>query len=181
VVPYAGRVTDGDARDIYLVRHAFAGHADPAQWPDDSKRRLTKDGIREFRSMARGLRRLVPEVDVVLSSSYSRAWETARLLREEAGWPKPQDCPPLEADKPAAAALPVLREPTASSIVVVGHVPHLSRLASLLCAGSEDAAEIKLKKGAVALLRIGADVQPGSGELRWLLQPKVLRAIDGAR
>ena len=53
---------------IYLVRHAYAGHADAAKWPDDSARPLTEDGIRKFRSAAAGLRRLVPDVGVVLSS-----------------------------------------------------------------------------------------------------------------
>ena len=40
---------------------------------------------------------LVPEVDVMLSSPYPRAWQTAELLHREAGWPAPQHCPELEA------------------------------------------------------------------------------------
>jgi phosphohistidine phosphatase len=172
-------VTHGDARDIYIVRHAFAGHADPTQWPDDADRPLTKDGIDEFRSMARGLQRLVPNVDVVLSSRFARAWQTAELLHDVAGWPEPRECRPLEVGQPPSAALEVLRDEDASSVALVGHDPHLSMLTSLLCAGSEGAAQVKLKKGAAVLLRVEGDVQAGGAELRWLLQPKVLRALDG--
>jgi phosphohistidine phosphatase len=173
-------VAKDGTRDVYLIRHAFAAHADPAQWPDDSKRPLTKDGIEEFRVVARGLSRLVPNVDVMLSSGFARSWETAEILHDAAGWPKPDECPPLEAGRPASSALDVLRERGEDSIALVGHEPYLSQLASLLCAGSEGAAQIRLKKGAVALLRVAADVGPGSGDLRWLLQPKVLRALDNA-
>ena len=59
--------------DLYIVRHARAGHADPTVWPNDADRRLTDDGIARFREAAAGLRRLVPSVDVVLSSSFARA------------------------------------------------------------------------------------------------------------
>jgi phosphohistidine phosphatase len=165
---------------LYLVRHAFAAHADPAQWPDDSTRPLTADGIRRFRSAARGLRRLVPEVDVVLSSGFARAWETAELLHEETGWPKPQECSALEAGRPASGAVDVLRQHSEQAVALVGHEPYLSRLASLLCAGGEDTLRLDLKKGAVALLRIDGEVGPGSAELRWALAPKILRALDGA-
>ncbi len=168
-------------RDVYIVRHAFAGHADPSQWPDDSKRPLTEEGIEEFRSIARGLQRLVPTVDLVLSSRFVRAWQTAELLHEVTGWPDPRECRPLEVGQPPAGVLEVLRDEDARSVALVGHDPQLSMLTSLLSAGSEDAAQVKMKKGATVLLRIEDDVHAGGGELRWLLQPKVLRALDRSR
>src|SRR3954449_1630919 len=125
---------DGE-RKVYLVRHAFAAHADAARWPDDSKRPLTDDGTRRFRAAARGLRRLVPDVDLVLSSGYVRAWQRAGLRHEVTGWPKPDECRALEADRSASAALDVLREHAEGSVALVGHEPYLSTLASILCAG----------------------------------------------
>jgi len=165
---------------LYLVRHAFAAHADAVRWPDDSKRPLTTDGIRRFRAAARGLRRLAPAVDVVLSSGYSRAWETAELLHDVTGWPKPQECSALEAGQPASSALGVLREQGERSVALVGHEPHLSRLASLLCAGGEGVMRLELKKGAVALVEIDGEVEPGAAYLRWAVSPKILRALDRA-
>lgn len=167
-----------ETRALYLVRHAFAAHADPAQWPDDATRPLTPDGIRRFRAAARGLRRLAPEVDVVLSSGFARAWETAELLHEVTGWPKPRDCPALEAGRPVSAALDVLREHDEPSLALVGHEPHLSTLASILCAGAEGTARLELKKGGVVLLRLEGEVAPRSAYLRWSLPPRILRALD---
>jgi phosphohistidine phosphatase len=59
--------------DLYLVRHAIAGDADPSRWPNDSDRPLTPAGEKRFRRAARGLGRIVPKVDVVLSSTFARA------------------------------------------------------------------------------------------------------------
>jgi phosphohistidine phosphatase len=165
---------------IYLVRHAYAGHADGTRWPDDSVRPLTEDGIRKFSEAARGLRRLVPEVDLVLSSGYARAWGTAVLLHEFTGWPAPRDCPPLEANRPASDALDVLRGQKERSIALVGHEPYLSTLASVLCAGGEHVMGLRLKKGAVAVVAVDGEVAPGAGTLLWSVPPKILRALDGA-
>jgi phosphohistidine phosphatase len=173
-------VTRDGTFDLYLVRHAFAGHADPALWPDDGKRPLTEGGIRKFEAAARGLRKLVPVVDVVLSSGYARAWETAELLHEHAKWPVPRECSALEAERPAASALPVLRDHSAPSLALVGHEPYLSTLASILCAGGEEELRLELKKGAVALLEVRADGGSGSAYLRWAVAPKILRAVGRA-
>jgi len=173
-------VAADDRLSLYLVRHAFASHADPSQWPDDADRPLTEEGARRFRAAARGLRRLVPEVDAMLSSGFARAWQTAELLHEEAGWPAPEDCPELEAGRSASSALPLLQGRAERSIALVGHEPHLSRLASLLSAGSEDALDLELKKGGVVLLAFAYAVEPGGARLRWALAPKVLRALDSA-
>lgn len=168
----------GNRLDLYLVRHAFAAHADPARWPDDAVRPLTEEGTTRFRAAARGLQRLVPAVDSVLSSGYARAWQTAELLHDDAGWPEPEECPALEAGRPASAALDLLQGSNAHSIALVGHEPYLSRLASLLCTGSEDALELELKKGAVASLAFAGPVEPARACLRWTVSPKILRCLD---
>jgi phosphohistidine phosphatase len=172
-------VTARDTRlDLFLVRHAFAAHADPARWPDDAERPLTEEGITRFRVAARGLRRLVPAIDVMLSSGYARAWQTAELLHDAAGWHEPEECPALEAGRPATSALDVLQGRTERSIALVGHEPYLSRLASLLCTGSEDGLQLELKKGAVASLSFAGPVEPARGYLRWTVPPKILRKLD---
>ena len=175
----AQRVKESPAvpRSVYLVRHAFADHADPERWPDDSKRPLTKEGIRKFAEAARGLRRIVPDVEVVLSSGFARAWQTAEILHDETGWPKPEECTELEAHRPASSALDVLRKRTESAVALVGHEPYLSQLASILCAGGEGTMHLQLKKGAVALISVD-DIEPGGGWLLWSVRPKILRALD---
>jgi broad specificity phosphatase PhoE len=60
--------------NLYIVRYAVAYKRDADRWPDDAKRPLTPEGEERFRWVARGILRLVPEVGVVLSSPFVRAW-----------------------------------------------------------------------------------------------------------
>jgi phosphohistidine phosphatase len=160
--------------DLYLVRHAIAFDRDPKAFPDDSLRPLSEKGIARARRGAQGLRKVVPTVELVLSSRYVRAWDTAVILHEEAGWPKPVEAPELEAPRPPSGALPLL-EREVGSLALVGHEPFLSRFASLVITGNEDALVVDFKKGGVMAL----EVANGRGLLRFKLTPKVLRALAG--
>jgi phosphohistidine phosphatase len=164
--------------DLYLVRHGVAFDQDATRWPDDRDRPLTPEGEKRFRSAARGLATLVPRVDVVLSSPWARAWRTAELLEKEAGWPAPQPAEALESGRPQAEVLQALQgHPSASAVALVGHEPSLHELASYLLTADTSHVQIEFKKGGVAYLDMPADLRPGSARLRWLLQPKVLRAL----
>jgi phosphohistidine phosphatase len=160
------------------VRHAIADTRDFARWPDDSRRPLTPEGAVRFRSAARGLRRIVPRVDLVLSSPFTRAWQTAEILEEEAGWPAPEPCEPLEADRSPASALDALSTLGSGSVALIGHEPCLSSLASLLAAGDGGTLNLELKKGGVAFLESPGDPAPGRALLRWSVSPKILRALE---
>src|SRR5947207_3261160 len=87
--------------DLYLVRHAIAGVRDPNIWPDDSLRPLTKKGARRFRKAACGLGRFVRAPEVVLSSPFARASQTAEILAAEADWPDPLPCDALKEYAPS--------------------------------------------------------------------------------
>jgi phosphohistidine phosphatase len=78
---------------------------------------------------------------------------------------------------PEKAAQELLSYADARSIAVVGHRPGLHELAAYLLTGRGDELEIGLKKGGVARIRFDGDLAPGTGELRWLLTPKVLRTL----
>jgi phosphohistidine phosphatase len=152
---------------LYLVRHAIAENRDAERWPDDALRPLTKDGERKFRRAARGLREIVPTVDVVLASPYVRAWRTAEILHEEAKWPAPKREERLEAWRDPSDG--VALADGEGSIALVGHEPYLSRLVSLLLTGDDDKVHIDFKKGGVILLE--------DKVLRWYATPKMLVAI----
>jgi phosphohistidine phosphatase len=164
--------------DLYLVRHAVAFDPDPAQWPDDTQRPLTPDGVKRFRRAASGLRELVANVDVVLSSPWPRAWQTAELLAQEAGWPTPVRCEALESGRAPAEVLQALQPHAgASAVALVGHEPSMSELASYLLTADTGPVHIVMKKGGVARLEIDESMRPGAARLVWLLAPKVLRAL----
>jgi phosphohistidine phosphatase len=164
--------------EIYLVRHAAAFKRDPGRWPDDSERPLTPEGEEEFRLAARGLARLTPRVDAILSSPYQRAWRTAEILSELDSWPAPKPVAVLEPTlPPEKAALALEDYAGAGAVAVVGHRPGLHELAAYLLTGNGDGMEIGIKKGGVACIRFDGVVEPGAGELRWLLTPEALRSL----
>jgi phosphohistidine phosphatase len=162
--------------ELFLVRHAIAEDADPGRWPDDAHRPLTEEGEKLFRQAARGLARIAPSVDAVLASPFVRAWRTAEILAEEAGWPAPERCEALEAGRSGAGVVKELRQRQAlDSVALVGHEPDLSELAARLLAGREDALAIEMKKGGVASLVTQRDIS--AFYLRWLATPKILRGL----
>jgi len=164
--------------DVYLIRHAVAEKRDPTRWPDDSIRALTPKGAERFARAARGLQRLVPTVETVLSSPYARAWQTAAILRDQAGWPAPEPCEALDALHPPDAALEPLRERSRSgSLALVGHEPYLSSLASLLLTGEPTVLVLELKKGGVISLALEGEPAVRGAILRWCASPKILRAL----
>ena len=162
--------------DLYIIRHAAAYGRDPDRWPDDSKRPLTPEGEEEFRLAARGLARMASRADAVLSSPYERAWQTAQILSELDSWPAPQPSPMLEPTLPPQKAALALEGYT-GTVAVVGHRPGLHELAAYLLTGEADGIEVTIKKGGVACIRFDGAVEPGAGELRWLLTPEVLRSL----
>src|SRR5438477_4271172 len=117
---------------LYLVRHGPAGLRDDIRWPDDTLRPLTKSGVRKFKRAARGIGKLAPQVDLVLSSPSKRAWQTAEILHKTAGWPVPIPAEPLRDSMPEAV-LSFLRDHDGhASVALVGHEPYLGRLASAI-------------------------------------------------
>jgi phosphohistidine phosphatase len=164
--------------DLYLVRHAAAFDPDPSQWPNDRERPLTPKGEKRFHRAARGLCSLVSSVDVVLSSTYRRAWRTAELL-SAAGWPAPVECEALEGGRAPAEVLQALQAySTSGSVALVGHEPTMHELVSYLLTADTGHAQVVFGKGAVARLELDG-LRPGAARLRWLLAPKVLRALSG--
>ena len=164
--------------DVIFVRHAIAEQRDAARWPDDALRPLTVFGRDRFTAAAQGLAMLVPTVDLVLSSPYARALQTAVLLEAEAGWPQPQVASALAADAPIHSALALLRgSESERAIACVGHEPTLSMLVQALLrpAHAEDAP--RFKKGGAMCLRFRGRIEPGKGRLAWACAPKTLREL----
>ena len=146
--------------ELFVIRHARAEDRDAERWPDDALRPLTREGARSFERLARRIGRWRPDVDLVLASGWTRAWDTARILRAHAGWPKPARTKLLESDDPSAVA---------GIVALVRHEPALGLLVSELCSGGT--ARVAMRKGAVAWLK----GEPGAMSLEGLMVPGMLR------
>jgi phosphohistidine phosphatase len=163
---------------LYLVRHAIAEERGPA-WPDDSQRPLTAEGAKRWRREATGLVAIDARPDLILTSPFTRARQTADLLA--AAFAKKPKVMELAALKPGVKARDVLRalqqpEGRIDSLALVGHEPDLGELAALLV-GFKTAPEFK--KGGVARIDVAILPPPaGSGQLHSWLTPKILRALS---
>lgn len=167
---------------VYLIRHAVAHARDAERWPDDSGRPLTLEGEERFRAAVPGLRRAVPEVDLLLSSPFTRAWQTAAILSAEAGWPEPVSLPEMEPHLPPHKAVQAFERFTGAgklAIALVGHRPQLHGLAAYLLTGTPDGFEVSIKKGGALCVRFKGAPAPGSGSLRWSLPPAFLADLGG--
>jgi phosphohistidine phosphatase len=160
--------------DLYIVRHAAAHRRDFDRWPDDSERPLTADGEEKFRPVARKMGE-ISGVDVVFSSPFVRAWQTAEILEREAGWPSPRPLPELEPERAPHKTLRALEEyDHPQSVALVGHRPHLHEFAAFLLTGEVGGIDLRIKKGGAVDLRFDDELVPGEAALRWLITPRLV-------
>src|SRR5258708_1648062 len=74
--------------NLFILRHAIAEPRGTPTPGGDSQRRLTSAGKTKMRRAARGMRSLGLEFDLILSSPYLRASETAEIVAEVFGLEK---------------------------------------------------------------------------------------------
>jgi phosphohistidine phosphatase len=159
---------------LLLVRHADAGERDPARWPDDTLRPLTEKGRKVQGEVTKALRGAGVAPEVVLTSPWLRAAQTAELLTQGLGIAPPIPAAALAAD-PDLGALDAAVGPRKSKAVLalVGHSPWIEELAALLLTGGADGLAIDFPKSGV--LAVEADqVEAKAATLRFFLRPKML-------
>jgi|SRR5690606_21588039 len=159
--------------ELYLVRHAIAADRG-AEWPDDTKRPLTRKGIARMRDIVKGLKRLGVELDLILTSPLLRARQTADLLHQGLGGATPlEETAPLAPGGAPADVVDLLRQRSgAEAIALVGHEPDLGQLAAFLIGAR---APLIFKKGGVCRIDFESMPPTPPGNLVWFLPPKVLR------
>jgi phosphohistidine phosphatase len=160
---------------LLLVRHAHAGDRDPSQWPDDTQRPLSDKGRKTHAKVARALRNLELAPELVLTSPWLRAAQTAEIMRDVMLLPQPPLHSPALADDPDLARIAAEVGPRGERSVaaLVGHSPWMEELAALLLAGSDRGLKVDFPKSGV--LALDADrLAPGSATLRFFLRPKML-------
>ncbi|HJU73870.1 MAG TPA: phosphohistidine phosphatase SixA [Gemmatimonadaceae bacterium] len=165
---------------LLVIRHAIAEDRDEfaESGQDDSERPLTRVGRRRMRRNARGLRRIGPTLDVIATSPFVRAAETARIVANTLGYKS--EIVTVDALTPEQAPEALLSwlmtHPAEANVAVVGHEPHLGRLVTWLMTGVTDA-HVVFKKGGACLLDLGVRPSAGGALMHWLLTPSHLRAI----
>lgn len=149
---------------LYLLRHADAG--DPAGWTKpDAERPLSAKGRRQASWVGRWLRRQGRLPNPVITSPKVRAAQTAELACD--GWP---NAPIVDERLSGGATIEVIaailaeHAPRRDRVMIVGHDPDFSEIASALTGAST-----AMKKGAVARIDVSGTLAAGAGVLRWLV------------
>ena len=157
------------ARQLWLLRHA---DAEPHGTRADSQRQLTERGKRQARVAGVALARMGVTFGAILASPKARARETAELALEQMSESQRELLelhPLLAGGVQAREALELLSGVgTDGPLLLVGHEPDLSGIVGELTGGRVD-----LKKGGLAILRLGA----GGAQLVLLLRPAELALI----
>jgi phosphohistidine phosphatase len=161
---------------LYLLRHGIAEEKAPGKL--DRDRKLTPRGRARMRRAALGLRTLVGEVDAILTSPFPRAAETATIAAAAIKKaPKPREIDALASGASPMDTLRALRDlARGEHVMLVGHEPGLSSLASLLLTGAVDGIRIDLKKGGCIAVSIRTPA-PRAATLLWLATPRALRRL----
>jgi phosphohistidine phosphatase len=161
--------------NLYLIRHAIAVE----EYEDDSQRPLTDKGKKKMRQIAKGLRALGVEFDLILSSPYVRAAETAEILADIFKMKKEVQFSDnlVPSGDPDLLIAELNENYSANSIALVGHEPFLSALIGLLVAENPNA-EITLKKGGVCSLSTDDLRHVRKASMDWLLTPGILVGIS---
>jgi phosphohistidine phosphatase len=165
--------------ELYILRHGLAGESGDPRYPDDSQRPLTAEGKRKMHQAALGIKAMGITFDLVFTSPYLRARQTAEIVCNQL------DCADIlqitENLEPGRNPLKAITEVNESNlngngVLLVGHEPFLSGLASLLVSGS-NIPVLELKKGAMCKLEVGDLIYGRCAVLHWLVSSKQLALI----
>ncbi len=161
--------------NIYIVRHAIAVERGTDGYEDDSQRPLTDTGRKKMKKIAKGLHRLGIELDVILTSPYVRARDTAKILadrfdRLDKIYFTDHLIPPGNFE---SLIFEIHEKYDVGNLALVGHEPMLSSLVSWLTTGGTEA-RVTMKKGGVAYLTSDTLYDDGRATLEWLLTPSLM-------
>ena len=160
---------------LYIVRHGIAIDREDPKCPAEAERYLTEEGVEKTRQVAKGIAALGIHADLMVSSPYVRAMQTAAIFAAALDYPKSKIRSTdslLPGAEPAAILRELAREKNASSVFCFGHAPHVDGL----LAGALGAPHhiTSMKKAGVALVELKR-LSPPNGQVVWLLTPKLIR------
>ena len=151
---------------VYLIRHGDAVSSDV-----DSQRPLSGQGRADVGKVASFLKPLEISVEHVWHSGKLRAAQTAEILAGAVTAAK--GCTPREGLKPNdnASAMADELEAHDEDLMIVGHLPFLWNLVSLLAAGRETADVVAFDAGATVCLERR---DHGAWQIGWMITTGLL-------
>lgn len=149
---------------LYLVQHADAKNK-----ADDPLRPLSEKGVKDMIAMTSYLGKLKITVDEILYSTKLRARQTAELIAKKINSPHLLEVGNLDPmDNPDIWAEKINQE--SRNLMLVGHLPHLEKLASLLLDHDSDNKIVSFQRGCIIKL----EKEEGNWSIQWMLIPEII-------
>lgn len=162
---------------LYIVRHGIAIDREDPKCPPEAERFLTEEGIERTKQVAKGLAALGVHADLMVSSPFVRARQTAEIFAAALDYPDDkirESESLLPGAEPAVFLKELAREKNASSVFCFGHGPHVDGLVALTIGAKGPVSD--MKKAGVALVELRR-FSPPTGQLVWLVTPKFMRKV----
>ncbi len=156
---------------IYLVQHA-----DAKKEEEDPARGLSEKGLQDIIKVSSYMSQLNLRIEAIFHSTKFRAKQTAEVLSEnlkpvkgisEVDGLAPLDNPDIWAER--------LKD-TQTDIVLVGHLPHLAKLASLLLCSDAEKNVVSFRMAGIVCLRRD---EAGAWSLQWMMNPDIVVGEKG--
>ena len=165
--------------DLFLLRHGPAVERGTPGFENDGTRPLTPKGRRQSHKIAKAMRAMGLEFELVWSSPLVRARQTADIVA--AGLELKDRCFLAEELSPGGNAGKLIQKigrlkPAPKNILLVGHEPGLGELASRLVTGAAGAG-FALKKNGLAKLEAEILHNGKCAALAWLLTPGQMKLM----
>jgi len=165
---------------LSLLRHGIAVERGSSGDEDDSERSLTAKGERRMRRSAEGMLALGLTYDLILSSPYLRARQTAdivaQILQTPEGVQLSDRLTPAGRPRQMLESLQTDHQER-RDVLLVGHEPYLSRLISTLLTGGPNL-PVVMKKGGLCTLDVETLRFGRCARLVSLLTPSQLRRLS---
>jgi phosphohistidine phosphatase len=151
---------------LYLVQHAKA-----ASKQVDPERPLTEQGRQDIQKVATFIKSLNLSVDYLWHSKKKRSIQTADTLAEVISIKNQKNARDGLAPNDNVADLRKELNSMQQDVMIVGHLPFLSNLASLLLAGTQTTNIVEFKQGGIVSLSRSEDDQ---WQIDWMVTPDIL-------
>ncbi len=165
--------------NIFLLRHGIAAEPGTPGIKTDAERPLIPKGEQRLRKAAAAMEKMGLSFDVIISSPYLRAKQTAEIVAKILKLEKRLSisCDLIPGGDPQALIRQLnALKPEPENILLVGHEPFLSRLIALLATGGTSAT-IEIKKGSLCKLE-AEELECGHcATLKWLLTPRQMELM----
>jgi phosphohistidine phosphatase len=156
---------------LYLVQHGDAKREE-----EDPARPLSEKGLRDITRVASYISQFDIKVYKIFHSTKLRARQTAEVLSgnlnpakgmSEVDGLSPMDAPDIWVGR--------LRD-VSDDVILVGHLPHLARLVSVLLCGDADRNPVSFRMAGIVCLKKDDN---GTWSLQWMLTPEIVMGEKG--